>query len=125
MNIKRGFNRLFIVLTVFWAIYCLFVYPIQQRREAQTAYNNELRVCWEHELGKGQEFKDCLETARLSSQVDQWSLRAFYTRESWFLVLVVIVVPLIAYGFCRGLATVGLWVWHRFKPHRSAPRDQS
>ena len=36
MNAKPGFNRLFVVLTVLWAIYCLFVYPMQERQNAQS-----------------------------------------------------------------------------------------
>ena len=87
MNIKCGFNRLFAVLTMFWAIYCLFVYPVHQQKEAEKAYKSELRYCYEHELGKGQEFKDCLAHADFSYRLDMdtWSLRAFYTREFWFL----------------------------------------
>ena len=121
MNIKGGFNRFFVVLTAFWAVFCLFVYPNQQQQEAEKTYKSEMRYCYEHELGKGQEFKDCLAHDEFSSTVGMWSLRAFYARESWFLVLVVIVIPLMAYGLCRVLAVVGNWVWHGFKRNRPAP----
>lgn len=29
-NVKRGFNRLFVVLTPIWVVYCLLVYPMQR-----------------------------------------------------------------------------------------------
>jgi hypothetical protein len=118
MNAKRGFNRLFIVLTVLWAIYWLLGYPIQKQQEAHRAYLGELRDCYEHQLGTGQEFKDCLAQANSSfnSITDNWGLVPFYTREFWFLVFVIAIVPLIVYGLCRGLAAAGLWVWHGFRP---------
>lgn len=117
MNAKRGFNRLFIVLSVFWVIYWLLLYPIQKQQEVERAYDNELRDCYEHELGKGQEFNDCLKQANSSftSNLHDWGLRPFYTREFWFLVRLITIVPLIVYGLCRGLAAAGLWVWHGFK----------
>jgi hypothetical protein len=116
-NLKRGFNRLFVVLTAAWVLYCLFVYPMQKRQRAQKAYEAVLRDCYEHELGKGQEFRECLTYAELKSGVDIWTLKAYYTRESWFLALIATVVPLLVYGFCRGLAALSLWVGRGFTSH--------
>jgi len=116
-NIKRGFNRLFVVLTAAWVLYCLFVYPMQKRQHAQKAYEAVLRDCYEHELGKGQEFRECLTYAELTSGVGIWTLKAYYTRESWFLALIATVVPLLVYGFCRGLAALSLWVGRGFTSH--------
>ena len=39
--------------------------------------------------------------------MEMWSLKAYYARESWFLGLVVVAIPLLAYA-------VGLWVWRGF-----------
>lgn len=69
-NVKRGFNRLFIVLTLGWFVYCSFVYPTQKRLQAQKTYEGELQDCYEHKLGEGQEFKECLEFAEAKSGVD-------------------------------------------------------
>jgi hypothetical protein len=33
-NVRHGFDRLFVVLTCAWVIYCLLVYPIQQAKSA-------------------------------------------------------------------------------------------
>lgn len=114
VNVKRGFNRLFVVLTVAWFVYCLFWYPTQQPLDAQQAFERELRDCYGHKMGQGQEFKDCLVFAEVKSGINDWSLKAFYTRESRFLALIVIVVPIATYGVCRGLAALSQWVWHGF-----------
>jgi hypothetical protein len=41
-NIKRAFNRLFIVATIAWALYCFVIWSIQQEddvfAQAQTTY---------------------------------------------------------------------------------------
>jgi hypothetical protein len=34
MNATRGFNRLFVVLSVLWALYCLIIYPLQTRKNS-------------------------------------------------------------------------------------------
>jgi hypothetical protein len=105
-NVKRGFNRLFAVLTAVWITYCLIVYPLQRQAQASKIEKTEFLSCW-HE---STDMKGCMDYARLKAGTDRWSLRAFYTRESWFLALVVVGVPLLAYGCCRVLA----WVWRGF-----------
>jgi len=112
-NLKRGFNRLFVVLTALWVVYCLFVYPTQQRHHAEKVYGLEFRYCFERD---GQPFKECIQYAQLKSGLDTWTLRAYYSRESWFLVLVIVAVPALAYGLCRALLTIGRWVWRGFQP---------
>lgn len=94
---------------------CLLVYPIQRQHQADSIFKNELHDCYEHELGKGSEFRDCLAYAQLKSGADMWSLKAFYIRESWFLAFVVVAIPLLAYGFCRGITAMSLWVWRGFR----------
>jgi len=53
-----------------------------------------------------------MEYARLKAVTDDWTLKAFYTRESWLLALVVVGVPVLAYGCCRAL----VWVYRGFVP---------
>ena len=93
-NLKRGFNRLFVVLTALWVVYCLFVYPTQQRAQAERVFKSEFHDCYDL---KGQRFSECFNYAKLASGEDLWSLRAYYSRESWFLALIVIAVPPLAY----------------------------
>jgi len=107
-NAKRGFNRLFAVLTPIWIIFCLFVYPIHRHAQAEKIEKTEFMSCWQE--SHPPDFKGCADYARLKAGTDMWSLRAFYTRESWLLALVVVAVPLLAYGCCRVL----VWVWRGF-----------
>lgn len=119
VNIKSGFNRLFVALTVLWILCCLFLYPIQQRRHALNVYEHQLRDCYEREIGKGQaNLGDCIQWAETKSGENEWALKNFYARESWLLALIIVVVPLFAYGVCRGVAAVCMWVWRGF---RTAP----
>jgi hypothetical protein len=110
--VKRGLKRLFAVLTPLWIVYCLFVYPMQRRARAEKIEKIELMNC----LHETPDLKDtnwgCTDWARLKAGTDLWTLRAFYARESWLIALVVVVVPFMAYGFCR----VTVWVCRGFTP---------
>lgn len=114
VNVRRGFNRLFIVVTGGWVIFCLFVYPIQHRHRAARLYTATLDDCYQNELGKGQEFRDCLQYAQLISGVGDWSLKSYYSRESWFLGLVILGGPIGMYAACRGIGALSKWVWRGF-----------
>jgi hypothetical protein len=76
---------------------CLLVYPIQRQHQADSIFKNELHDCYEHELG---------------------------IRESWVLAFVVVAIPLLAYGFCRGITAMSLWVWRGFRENPS-PNGES
>jgi hypothetical protein len=108
--VKRGLRRLFALVTPLWIAYCLFVYPMQRRAQAEKIEKTEFMGCWQE--SNSPDFKGCAEWARLEAGTDLWTLKAFYARESWLLALVVMIVPLLAYGLCR--ATV--WVWRGFMP---------
>jgi len=86
----------------------LFVYPIHRHAQAEKIEKTEFMSCWQE--SHPPDFKGCADYARLKAGTDMWSLRAFYTRESWLLALVVVAVPLLAYGCCRVL----VWVWRGF-----------
>jgi hypothetical protein len=105
---KRGFKRLFAVLTPLWIVYCLFVYPMQRRAQAEKIEQHEFQDCYQGTP----DLKGCSDWAKIKAGTDLWTLRAFYSRESWFLALVVVLVPLLAYGCCR----VIVWVAHGFAP---------
>jgi hypothetical protein len=44
VNIKRGFNRLYVVLAIVWTAYCLVIYPRLQIKEAMTQYGQKRNV---------------------------------------------------------------------------------
>lgn len=114
INVERGFNRLFLVLTGLWVVWCLLVYPLWRQQRAETAFHAEMADCYQHELGKGPDFRDCLQYAEVISGVDSWSLKSYFERESWFLALFVVMVPLVAYGLCRGIGALSMWVRRGF-----------
>ena len=121
-NLKKGFNRLFVVVAVSWAVYCTVVYPIQQREKAFDVYQEDQRGCYERELGEPRARLDaCLKSAEHERQtnVEQWSVRNFYIG-AWPLILAAIFgLPLVVYGSVRGVAAVGVWIWRGYKaPHQ-------
>jgi hypothetical protein len=115
-NLRRGFNRLFVVLTVAWAVYCLLVFPQQQKRKAMAEYSTRYSDCYSEYLGKN-ERAACTKVAAefFKVEVDSWSPRNFYIGAWWILLLAVVALPLIVYWLCRGTAAVSLWVWRGFK----------
>jgi hypothetical protein len=117
-NIKRGFNRLFLVLTVAWTVYCTVIYPFNERAKAFAHYQEDQRGCFERELGQDKDRLDaCLKLAKdeWQTSVNQWSFKNFYIG-AWPLILAAIVgIPLLTYGAVRGVAAVSLWVWRGYK----------
>ena len=84
-NFKRAFNRVFVVLAVLWALYCLVVYPMQKWSEADKVYRAHIEEnCW---AARGNEVFDCWKDEEISSGVWMWTLKAYYARESWLLAL--------------------------------------
>ena len=108
MNVKRGLHRAFLVLTPIWFVYCLLIYPMQQYSRAENNEKTIFSSCWKE--SNPPDFKDCAEYSRLEAGTDLWTLKAFYSRESWLLGLVVVAVPFSTYWCCRLL----LWVLRGF-----------
>ncbi|SRR6266404_1635895 len=118
MNIKRGFNRLFIVLAILWAAYLLVVYPYQKRAEAFEEYQKEQQICRESPGPFG--LDSCLGVMK-----NNYDGRLGNNSKFWWVLLAFVLVSIPAvYGFCRGAAAVSVWVWRGFKgeaPRKPAP----
>jgi hypothetical protein len=116
VNVERGFNRLYVVVAVVWAAYCLVVYPIQQRDKALVQYSHDKQICYASQYALQDGMADCLDLAErsLKAETEPWSLGNFYRSAWWLLLLVVVVFPLVIYGCCRGAAAAGMWVWRGF-----------
>ena len=110
VNVRHGFNRLFIVLTAAWVVYCLLVYPLQQGQRAVRRQAAIFQECYQNTPN----FKACSQYAVAISGVNDWSLKSYYERESWFLGLLVVTVPLLVYGLCRGAGVLSVWIWRGF-----------
>jgi hypothetical protein len=115
-NVKRSFNRLFIVLAIVWAAYCLVIYPRQRVKKADAEYAEFIGFCNANQSAPQDEKADCLKQAELHYRVgvDPFTLRNFYLGGWRFLILAVIAFPLVVYGCCRGAAAVGLRVRRKF-----------
>jgi hypothetical protein len=88
-----------VILAVCWVLCCLFVYPLLNRQQSRRLYEHERQLCF---VGQHQETMDhCLWVAEVESGINDWSLTAFYRRESWRLALILAAVPLLAYGCYR------------------------
>jgi hypothetical protein len=117
-NLRKGFNRFFVVISVLWAVYCVVVYPVQQREKAFDHYQEDQRGCYARELGQLQSrLEACLKLAEHEWQtsVGQWSARNFYIGAWPLIAAAIVVLPAAVYGSLRGMAAVGLWIWRGYK----------
>ena len=62
-NLRRGANRIFIILAAAWALYCLFIYPIQMARMGTTHYEADRKFCFEEPRTNDAELQRCLAQA--------------------------------------------------------------
>jgi preprotein translocase subunit Sec63 len=115
-NFKRGFNRLYLVLVVMWVVYCLFVYPQQKQVEAFTEWQSDQKLCYASHSSVEDE-NNCLRTMEdnYQNRRSMYSGREFYLGVGWIWLLLLIVFPLMLYGFCHGAVAVVVWVWRGFR----------
>ena len=146
VSLRRGFNRLFIVLAACWAIYWLFVFPFVAAREDSQHYGRDVNSCGQMYGPAGTVSNDskalqqCLSesegeyaTGRYShlnfgttskwEKGDYWSYEGYYRHAGWFLVGLIFIPPLVAYGLAwgvyglaLGLLVVCRWIWRGFRP---------
>ena len=118
LNWRRGFNRIFVLAAVGWAIYVLLVYPTQQRAEAAVEYSEHLRHCAET-APIMHDYRECLHTAKDEHDaVLEWYSPQFQlTNGGPALVLLCILVlpPATAYGLFRLGWVVLAWVMRGFQ----------
>jgi hypothetical protein len=125
-NVKHGFNRLFLVLTLAWATFWAVLYPLYFQWEGQekafTEYDKENKNC-DKLIVENPEWdmtKNCYQRSqenyknklRFYSFSHFWAYPAVY----WKIFLPLVVVPpAVVYG----LAALAVWVWNGFKPRTS------
>jgi hypothetical protein len=73
LNFKRGFNRLFAVLTLVWALYCIFGVPLQQGGKAFDRYNDEVKNCGQLTIPSASCFDEAND--RWASAREMWSYK--------------------------------------------------
>jgi len=113
-NIKRGFNRLFVVLTIGWAIYCLLVIPLQVKRQAMELYSKQLSICSSSHL-VNETYQECAAFVEKTwgSGVDH-AFGKFYGQYWSYVLLALTAIPVAVYGLCRTLGLVGLWIYRGY-----------
>jgi len=125
-NLKRGVNRLFLVLFFGWAICCAVLYPLQRQWEGQhealIKYGKDIKNCDQLvvESPGWALTKDCYEDAfsNLKNTLEFYSFKNFWIFPVvfWRLFVPLIVLPPLA---LYGLAVLSVWIWRGFKPRVS------
>jgi hypothetical protein len=112
VNIKRGFDRIYLVLAALWACYCVILFPLQRQAEATRQLDRYLPVCSEY----GAKDPACLAVKEdWNASMERWQLRKFYSWAWGLLLIAVFVPPIVIYGCCRGAAAIAVWVWKGFR----------
>lgn len=123
-NLKRGFNRIFIVLTVLWAGYCLFAFPIQMQRNAFEFYKAMERPCsdipynpYYDSQHTSQTRKDCHDFAAKMwrDEASPWEWSNYYQTNWAYILVALVLVPLAVYGICRAAGLIVVWVVRGFR----------
>ena len=123
-SVKRGFNRLSLVLTIAWAIFWAVLYPLQRQWEgagdALTQYYKDNKNCEQLFVEHPKEREDCWDdaTSKEKNSLEFYSLKDFwvYPVAFWRLFVPLIVLPPVA---VYGLAVLSVWIWRGFKPRPS------
>lgn len=118
----RGYNRLFLVFAILWAICCAVLYPLQRQFDGQEKAilqnDREMKVCQQLIVQPGggyQVMADCIKRtdAEMYNALARYSYSNFWIFDVafWQLeALVIIVPPLIVYS----LAVACRWIWRGF-----------
>src|SRR5690348_4919021 len=112
INWGKGFNRLFVVAAIGWAIFI----PVERF----------------HEQNEWDSWKQCISVASGDDEIERCNLEhkgapsiptprfGSYDRTDWLILILFIVgPPLIAYPLLRGLGYVVGWVWRGFREAHS------
>jgi hypothetical protein len=114
-DVKRGLNRIFVVLTAIWVLYCLLGYPFQKRIEAVKKQDANMKDCYgaSHDVQK-----DCYATVQqiYLNEVTQYEIPGYYEWSWPFLLVVAVGLPIVAYLICFTFIATLVWVSRGFKP---------
>ncbi len=112
VNLKRGFNRVYIVLCGVWLLYSLVVYPIHKTSEARALQMSIEAHC-------GYSTPKALEACEKSAEDEFNAMADPYILPNYWLQpivwLFVLLVPALIYAFLRGIVLVVSWVASGFK----------
>jgi len=86
LNVKRGFNRLYLVLALLWAAYWFVWYPALQTRQAWEQHRRDCITCGALPAGQPDCFRD-------ANQMLQTSLESWTFKNAWRLEFLIAILP--------------------------------
>jgi hypothetical protein len=117
---RKGFNRVFVLATLAWIGYALFIYPIQEREEGYRYYTQGLAGCIEAKPPGNPEMEcEKLEEKLWKTRIDQYPIPLFWQPDWPSRLLVagaVVAVPAVVYGMFQLGWLVVAWVIKGFRP---------
>jgi hypothetical protein len=130
--VKRRFQRLFVVLTACWILFCLFIQPVLMAGRGFTHYQKDMEFCYEDKDPSN--LRTCLSHAEdelqrglyagFGVEYDDghgWSY-GWYFRKMWqFLMLEMVAPPLLIYGLVWVLVSISAWIWRGLKARSVTP----
>lgn len=129
-NLKRAFDRLFLVLATAWMLYWVVVYPVRLRSQwLDSAYMDHLRAedqCKAEEAqarwgGRTTDTDACLKSAQVDLErgVNDASLGKIYGGDWQSILIIGVIYPPVVYGLLyisfRAVRAVCLWIWRGYR----------
>jgi hypothetical protein len=122
VNWRKGFNRVFVVVTVAWAAYVRFIIPLQQRRENDRLYGETFELCLSTEAASSKDAAAKASAARCIQDAQNLlrSENAGYGWRDWYLnyrvlIYFVILPPVAVYLLLWLVWAVVAWVTRGFR----------
>jgi hypothetical protein len=110
-DLKRGFNRIFVVLTVVWVLWCAYLPIYQCNQFIDTfgrAYLHEEAECTTSEC------REAASNARMKMYAEN-TIGKWYRMEWWFVLFLGVGVPPLVYWSICGLTALLRWIGRGFK----------
>jgi hypothetical protein len=115
---KTGFNRLFVVAALGWAIYALWYVPVQQWHEQFDLASDKWSLCLSaaaHAQSKAP-MEQCNSEHEKDFRAIPHTAWTGFDQKSWaWLIGLATVPPLVAYWLLRGVGLIASWVWRGFR----------
>lgn len=120
IHLGRGFNRLFLVLTLGWAVYCAVVFPLQWLYKGQARADAQRTADYANcgqLAGTSLGGEPCFNSAEDNWRASQsfFAFKNFWMIDAvfWRMEIPAIVLPPL---FVYALALLSRWIWRGFRP---------